>query len=137
MLITLPYRIGAGLLASFILSISLGLVIDLHYCLGQVKSVGIYQKADVCLGDQGVEANCTDTFERSMPCCHNKTLVWQCEGDWQVDKHQITDQFWEFILTNRLDFSVFNSNSIIDFHLIYTPPNQIFKRFLQFHQFRC
>ena len=67
-------EIGAVLLIPVILFSSFGFTIDVHYCNGEVKSIGFLSEAEAC--DMGGLAN--EIFE-SLPPCHQKKLKEQNE----------------------------------------------------------
>lgn len=67
------------LITSFMLSFyllgSLGVVINVHYCFGEFKSISFYE-----LG----EADCCEKFVRKAPCCDDQQIQFSVEADHQV-----------------------------------------------------
>lgn len=80
-----PYRIIALILALLMLSTSVSFALDVHYCGGQLKSVGFFTSAKACSGEMktatGPSCRHTDgsihTAQASLQqkkCCQNRTL---------------------------------------------------------------
>lgn len=66
-------------MTSLILSIyllgSFGVVINMHFCFGELKSVSIYE--------WGSE-NCCEALVEKAPCCDNQQIHFSVEGDQQI-----------------------------------------------------
>ena len=61
---------------------SMGLSLDVHYCQGNIKSIGIYTTAEKCSNEMET-LNCIDHSDPAItktPCCSNKHFSYQ-SGD--------------------------------------------------------
>ena len=62
-------KIGALLLIPVILFSSFGFTIDVHYCKGEIKSIGFLSQAEAC-----EMANSSNEIDENLPPCHQKKL---------------------------------------------------------------
>lgn len=79
-------HIAIGSLAFFYLLLSIGIEVDLHYCLGELKDVKIFNHHTVD------ETCCSDikcSLEKSFSCCDNEHLCYQIEDDQLSSKQSV------------------------------------------------
>ena len=58
---------------------SIGLSLDIHYCQGNIKSIGVYASAEKCTGEMEVTkcSNHSDDGISRTPCCSNEQFFYQ------------------------------------------------------------
>lgn len=58
---------------------SIGFSLDIHYCQGNIKSIGIYASAEKCSEEMEVTkcANHSDSGISKTPCCSNEQYFYQ------------------------------------------------------------
>ena len=81
-------------MSSWLMVTSVGATIDVHFCRGEIYSLGINAEADKC---EGFDANSVDDKEESIcksPCCDQFTAYFQSD----VESHNdaIAFQFSSF-----------------------------------------
>ena len=94
------YRFIALIMAALMFFTSVGFVVDMHYCSGELRSISFDGKAKTC--HEGVgndEAPVKDSSE-DRGCCSNKSMHIQFDQD---QKLQITDievgrEFKQFVI---------------------------------------
>lgn len=83
-------RVTSILLAALMLISTIGISVDIHYCGGKIKSVGIFAPAEKCKAEMQ-ETGCKPEVEKgiqSTPCCANKQFFCQVSGLDEVITHQ-------------------------------------------------
>ncbi len=103
------YRIWAGITAILVLSASVGIALDVHYCQDTVKSIGVYALAKECsmidsqVANLSIEKCREHNSEMSESCCHNESFFNKIttEASSQVYKNQKQDSkfivpIWRF-----------------------------------------
>jgi hypothetical protein len=74
----LTKHIAALYLAIFYLTLSIGVKVDLHYCLGDLKDFKLFSYAEQ------KDSCCSDNFcavDRDFSCCDSKAFFYQLEED--------------------------------------------------------
>lgn len=66
------------LLAVLILVSNIGLVLNVHFCGGQIAAVTIKSSIE---NPNKATSSCCDATEKDTNCCHNKTLKFQKKSD--------------------------------------------------------
>jgi len=80
MVFTVRFRAIIGIwLANLVLLTSTGVLVNLHYCLGNLKSVGIYAEAIKCSGARCNEQNHGNESTRitKHSCCQNSQIAFK------------------------------------------------------------
>jgi len=76
-------HIAIGSLAIFYMILSIGIEVDLHYCLGELKDIKVFNHQDE-------ETKCCNdnvcSLERSFSCCDNEHLCYH------IDDEQLTSK---------------------------------------------
>lgn len=79
-------HIITGLLVILYLALSIGIEIDLHYCLGELKDVSFFNhqdKAENCCSDN------VCVLEKAFDCCDSEHLCYHIEADQLTNKQII------------------------------------------------
>lgn len=105
------YRFIALMLVLLMFFTSVGFVVDLHYCQGQLKTFSFLGEAESC-HDMGegmkncpshkkmMEAEQSGATINKKDCCSNKTLHFQSDQNQQVQAFDfaVTQQFQQFVM---------------------------------------
>ena len=98
-LINITYRYATFIFAFWLLLISSGIIIDFHYCQGEIKSIAFYNEAESCHDSENgctlhqksssdSDSHCkkhdSDTDEDN--CCHNKKQVVKLSVKYDIQK---------------------------------------------------
>ena len=134
----LAYRLTAFSLALLVFVTSVGWVLDMHYCAGELKSVSWLGKAKTC-HEQAVakpmkkcphhqkmmQAQADGPSAKQKDCCENKTVYVHADQDVDVQPIEIFQdkQFQQFLFAY---LSVFQSSHTVTSHdqayYQYRPP---------------
>ncbi len=121
------YRFLALFVAAWILFISSGIVVDFHYCQGEIKHFAVFSEAQSCHSSGDVcpmhKASCDDKSTCKMHkagdkednCCHNEKKIVKLPVKYTFDKPAIS---------KNINFAADESNFIVkidnyDFHKSY------------------
>ncbi len=134
------YSIISLSLALWIMIISAGIVVDLHYCQNKIKNFALYTEAESCHTSQDVcpmhKKSCSmDNMQCSSDdngdednCCHNEKKVIKSKVKYTFDKPSIAKPF-DFAAVPAI-FVVVNSdvnshNSLKPIYVDRPPPRDI------------
>ena len=73
-------RLFSVTLALNILMVTIGVALDFHICHGEIKSIGVFEKANVC-SNMGTNSSCDSTKESNEnglsqeSCCRNEQVL--------------------------------------------------------------
>ena len=133
------YSIISLSLALWIMIISAGVVVDLHYCQNKIKNFALYTEAESCHAGKDVcpmhkkscqmdnmQCNSDDNGEDN--CCHNEKKVIKCKTKYTFDKPAIVKPFdfatvlHTFVTDDR---NISSHNSIKPIYVDRPPPRDI------------
>lgn len=91
----LTYRFLSGFLALLIFFTSVGFSVDLHYCMGELKTVNFVGKAKSC-HDSAAKIVCPHhqkVAATKKGCCKNKTQMFQIDQDKNLEIAELPVDF--------------------------------------------
>lgn len=111
-------KLTAILVSITYLVLSTGLMVNLHYCQGEIESVSIIAKNSTC---------CCGTMDFDDGCCHNEQLLIQLDSDQQIVSSSV--QFsvvFKFIETenyeDQFNLKASTENEVYVFRDLSPPP---------------
>jgi len=122
----ISYRFTAIFFALWIMLISAGFVVDLHYCQNELKNYAIYSEAESCHESKEVcpmhmnscsmdDNKCDSDDSDDDNCCHNEK---------KVVKTSVKYIFIKPSISKVLDFAVIE-NTYITKHVSLFPPSSL------------
>ncbi|GAA0874897.1 hypothetical protein GCM10009118_13050 [Wandonia haliotis] len=140
MKVSFRHRISAVFLAILMLSSSIGVSMDVHFCGGELKSFNFFGEADACemqepkkdynrscCDSEQIKENqqCEHSSELQNNCCHNETFSIDVSDSFEVDYFTLNlSQSPVYIPLNchfQLTFSEIKSE-LNYFHYYHPPP---------------
>jgi len=118
------FRAFALFMSTWLMVTSVGASIDVHFCNGEIYSVGINADADKCAeftSDTGSESH--DSFQKS-PCCDQFSAYFQSDVDSGSDDVAIQYSIDSFVIPFQHEVDIPNSVEPIELCEFYTPPEQ-------------
>ena len=129
------YRLFALIMALLMLSTSVGLAVDLHFCGGKMVSISFFGEADNCMKPSTGEAGCRTHYEVELP--HHQLQISKkacCEDRFfqiKAEQNQKTEHLnWDFqkpdlpstVALNILWASLELSRQFLSLNAFYHPP---------------
>ncbi len=126
-------------LALWIMIISAGVVVDLHYCQNKIKNFALYTEAESCHQSEDVcpmhkkscsmdDMQCNNDNDGEDNCCHNEKKIVKSKVKYTFDKSSIAKPF-DFAVVHHTfvidDSNVGGHNSIKPIYVDRPPPRDI------------
>lgn len=111
-------------MAFWLMVTSVGASIDVHFCNGEIYSIGVNAEADKCDGftsDKGSESH--DSLQKS-PCCDQFSAYFQSDVDSANDDVAIQYSIDSFVIPFQHEIDIPNCVEPIQLCEYYTPPEQ-------------
>ncbi|NND77006.1 MAG: hypothetical protein HKN39_02340 [Flavobacteriales bacterium] len=110
------------ILASWLMVTSVGASIDVHFCNGEIYSIGINAEADRCGGfEKNNSQNSHSTIGLSS-CCDQFLAYFQSDVESGNDKFSIQYLIGPFVFLDQSEFIISKYIDPVQFYQVYSPP---------------
>lgn len=110
------------ILASWLMVTSVGASIDVHFCKGEIYSIGVNASADVCYENGYDNETERKAGIANSPCCDQFSAYFQSDVDSANDVVAIQYSFHSFILPFQHEVRIPNCVEPIQLCHFYHPP---------------
>jgi hypothetical protein len=109
-------------LASWLMVTSVGASIDVHFCKGEIYSIGINAEADKCAGFENENSQKDHSSLQQSPCCDQFSAYFQSDVDSGNDDVAIQYSIDSFVIPFQHEVQIPNCVEPIQLCHFYHPP---------------